>query len=132
MGVEEQDWVEEDLKEPYFSLGETRMTTGIMPSRNTPGTTGITFGIRDAKGLVTAPVADDGTTVTFTLPDMGGIETAVLLLPYDGAALYTPVDCLPQYVEHDEIHVFQVEDGTWYAPGPFIPKEDIKAIFECP
>jgi len=133
MGSEEVRQPEEDLRQPYYSLGETRMTTGIMPSQNTPGTTGrIAVAVMD-KGVVSSNVGDSDTTVSFTLPNRGGTETATLLFPYDSDAadLYAASDCLPQYEENDEIFVFQVEDGTWYAPGPFIPVEKIKEIFAC-
>ena len=136
MGVREDRHVEEDLRAPYYSLEQNRMDTGIMPSQNTPGTTGLSTYVKDAKGVVTDDpgVGDEATSVTFTLPDDGGIDTALLLLPYDtdNTRLYKPSECVPQYLKDDEIHVFKTEDGTWYAPGPFIPKEVIKAIFECP
>jgi hypothetical protein len=119
----------------YGDDSTNRYAQGTSPLPNQPGVRTYPLLAEPYQAEVLEDVGDAATTVTVTLVDDGTTVTATLLMPYDavGMAQYNPEDCVPQYVMGDMIMVFRTRDtDEWIAPGPFIPKEVIKAIFTCP
>jgi len=107
--------------------GAINYNDGFKPSVNDPGATYPMKIYEPHPATVAADVDDDDDSVKVTLLEDGSTQDVTLLLP-NGLAIQ---DCVPQWDEDDKIMVFKTRDGQWFT-GPFIPKIDIKTIFECP
>ena len=119
-------FVEPELLKTNIS-GFVSYDDGFVPSVNNPGSTYPMDMAEPYPATVSADVEDDDTTVTVTLMADGSTQDATLLLP-NGLNVQ---DCVPQWIDGDEIMAFKTRDGQWFA-GPLISKEAIKEIFECP
>lgn len=113
----------------YGDDSTNRYAQGTSPLPNQPGVRTYPLLAEPYQAVVEEPVGDEDTTVEAKLMEDGTTVVAELLLPYEAV----PSDCVPQYAAGDRILVFRTRDtDEWIAPGPFIPKEVIKAIFACP
>jgi len=136
-GIGTDDTVAVNPLERSYDQDTNSFEDGLPPGYNKPATTPGFYPLEIHRACVTEAPSGSGkdTIIKVSLYDEPGIVNDVrLLLPWDSSnsQVYEISDCVPSPEVNDDLMVMKTDDGFWYAPGPFIPKDDIKNIFACP